>query len=69
MDAMNDSGRETTRARQRRRGIYLLPNIFTTGTLFGGFYAIIASTQGYFSMAAVAVFLAMLADKIGRAHV
>lgn len=48
--------------RQRRRGIYLLPNLFTTGTLFAGFYAIIAASQGRFSVAAVAVFLAMLTD-------
>lgn len=49
-------------ARQRRRGIYLLPNIFTTGTLFGGFYAIIAATQGHFGRAAVAIFVAMVMD-------
>jgi hypothetical protein len=27
----------------RRKGIYLLPNLFTTGALFAGFYAIIAA--------------------------
>ncbi|HLQ84805.1 MAG TPA: phosphatidylcholine/phosphatidylserine synthase [Salinisphaeraceae bacterium] len=49
-------------SRQQRRGIYLLPNIFTTGTLFGGFYAIIAATQGHFGMAAVGIFVAMMMD-------
>src|SRR5688572_26519018 len=35
-------------ARPRNRGIYLLPNLFTTGGLFAGYYAIIAATQGRF---------------------
>lgn len=46
----------------RRRGIYLLPNLFTTGTLFAGFYAIIAATQGHFHAASIAIFAAMLTD-------
>ncbi|RZO85553.1 MAG: CDP-diacylglycerol--serine O-phosphatidyltransferase [Oceanococcus sp.] len=49
---------------KRRRGIYLLPNLFTTATLFGGFYAIVASINGRFSIAAVAVFAAMFADAL-----
>lgn len=56
---------ETEKAeRRRRRGIYLLPNLFTTGTLFAGFYAVIASTQGKFGIACLAIFLAMLADML-----
>ncbi len=47
---------------KRRRGIYLLPNLFTTGGLFAGFYAIISSMQGRFEDAAIAVFIAMLMD-------
>ena len=50
--------------RRRRRGIYLLPNLFTTGTLFGGFYAIIAAMRGNFSIAAIAIFAAMVADSL-----
>ncbi|WP_067583993.1 CDP-diacylglycerol--serine O-phosphatidyltransferase [Endozoicomonas ascidiicola] len=46
----------------RRKGIYLLPNLFTTGNLFGGFYAIIAAQAGNFGMACVAVFVAMILD-------
>lgn len=49
---------------RRRRGIYLLPNLFTTGTLFAGFYSIIAATQGRFTVAAVAIFVAMLTDML-----
>lgn len=46
----------------RRRGIYLLPNLFTTGALFSGFYAIIAGMNGNFEGAAIAIFVAMILD-------
>ncbi|WP_341504172.1 CDP-diacylglycerol--serine O-phosphatidyltransferase [Gallaecimonas sp. GXIMD4217] len=46
----------------RSKGIYLLPNLFTTAGLFSGFYAVVASMQGHFTAAAVAVFIAMLFD-------
>ncbi len=49
-------------AKPRPRGIYLLPNLFTSGGLFAGFYAIIAATQGRFSEACVAVFIAAVLD-------
>lgn len=49
---------------KRRRGVYLLPNLFTTGTLFGGFYAIIAGMQGHYSLAAIAIFAAMVCDSL-----
>lgn len=45
-----------------RRGIYLLPNLFTTAALFCGFYAIVAAMNGRFEQAAVAVFVAMVLD-------
>jgi len=48
----------------RRRGIYLLPNLFTTAALFAGFYAIIAGMKGQFELAAIAIFIAMLLDGI-----
>ena len=41
----------------RHRGIYLLPNLVTTGAMFSGFYAIIASIGGRYTEAAVAVFI------------
>jgi CDP-diacylglycerol--serine O-phosphatidyltransferase len=46
----------------RRRGIYLLPNLFTTGALFSGFYAIVQSMNNNFEYAAVAIFIAMVLD-------
>jgi len=46
----------------RRRGVYLLPNLFTTGALFAGFYAIIAALQGNFEAAPIAIFFAMVFD-------
>ena len=46
----------------RRRGIYLLPNLFTTGALFAGFYAIVQGMNNNFEFAAVAIFIAMVLD-------
>jgi len=46
----------------RRRGIYLLPNLFTTGALFAGFYAIVQAMNNRFEYAAVAIFIAMVLD-------
>ncbi len=46
----------------RRRGIYLLPNLFTTGALFAGFYSIVASINHHFELAAIAIFVAMVLD-------
>jgi CDP-diacylglycerol---serine O-phosphatidyltransferase len=48
----------------RSRGIYLLPNLFTTGGLFAGFYAIIAASAGQFTDACIAVFIAGILDGI-----
>lgn len=47
---------------KRRRGIYLLPNLFTTAALFAGFYAIVSAMNGRFENAAIAVFVAMILD-------
>lgn len=46
----------------RRRGIYILPNLFTTAALFGGFFAIVQAMQGDFEKAAIAIFIAMVLD-------
>jgi CDP-diacylglycerol--serine O-phosphatidyltransferase len=46
----------------RKRGIYLLPNLFTTAALFAGFYAIVQAMNGRFEFAAVAIFVAMILD-------
>ena len=45
-----------------RRGIYLLPNLFTTGALFSGFYAITSAIGGFYETAAIAIFVAMILD-------
>ena len=49
-------------ARRPARGIYLLPNLLTTGCLFAGFYAIVAAIDGNFERSGIAVFVAMLFD-------
>ncbi|WP_232090386.1 CDP-diacylglycerol--serine O-phosphatidyltransferase [Billgrantia diversa] len=46
----------------RRRGIYLLPNLFTTSALFAGFFSVVAGINGDFTAAAVAIFIAMVLD-------
>lgn len=46
----------------RRRGVYLLPNLFTTAALFAGFFAIVQGMNGHFEEAAQAIFLAMILD-------
>lgn len=45
-----------------RRGIYLLPSLFTTGAIFAGFYAIIVASKQQFEHAAIALFIAMILD-------
>ncbi len=49
---------------RRRRGIYLLPNAFTTAALFGGFYAIVMAMGQRYALAASAIFIAMLFDSL-----
>lgn len=46
----------------RERGIYLLPNLFTSAALFAGFYAIVQAMNGNFELAAIAIFIAMVMD-------
>ncbi|MCG6891154.1 MAG: phosphatidylcholine/phosphatidylserine synthase [Gammaproteobacteria bacterium] len=58
---MDDSNPKETR-KNMPRGIFLLPNLFTTGALFAGFYAIIAAMNGHFEIAATAIFIAGLLD-------
>lgn len=59
-----DNGLQKPKPPHRHRGIYLLPNILTTGTLFGGFYAIVAAMSARFEVAAVAVVIAMVLDNL-----
>ncbi len=46
----------------RRRGIYLLPNLFTMAALFAGFFAIVQAMSQRFELAAIAIFAAMVLD-------
>ncbi|NBW00374.1 MAG: CDP-diacylglycerol--serine O-phosphatidyltransferase [Betaproteobacteria bacterium] len=49
---------------RRRTSIYLLPNLFTTGCLFAGFFAIVQAMHGRFTEAAIAIFVAMVLDSL-----
>ena len=50
--------------RPRGKGIYLLPNLLTTGCLFSGFYAVVAAIDHHFAQAGIAVFAAMIFDTL-----
>jgi CDP-diacylglycerol--serine O-phosphatidyltransferase len=62
-DATHHDGGEMP-PRPRRKGIYILPNLFTLAALFGGFYAIVMAMNGRFEQAAVGVFCAMVLDSL-----
>ena len=47
---------------RRRRGIYLLPNLFTLAALFAGFFAIVQAMNQRFELSAIAIFAAMVLD-------
>ena len=67
MDDDNESGLadlETVVVKKRRKGIYILPNLFTLAGLFGGFYAIVMAVNGRFDLAAAGVFCAMVLDSL-----
>ncbi|MCV6611483.1 MAG: CDP-diacylglycerol--serine O-phosphatidyltransferase [Amphritea sp.] len=57
-----DKNGQQESVKPRSRGIYLLPNLFTTGALFCGFYAVVAGMNGVFDSAAIAIFVAMVLD-------
>lgn len=59
---MKIRNRKFKRRQERRRGVYLLPNLVTTASLFCGFYAIIAAIQGDFYRAAISILLAAVLD-------
>lgn len=55
-------GQKSETENKRRRGIYLLPNLFTTACLFSGFFSIVSAINGQFEHAAMAIFIAMILD-------
>jgi len=63
-DHIDDRVKNQIAPRPRSRGIYLLPNLFTTGGLFAGFFAVIAASQGRFEPACLAIFIAAILDGI-----
>jgi CDP-diacylglycerol---serine O-phosphatidyltransferase len=62
----DDEGAEAAEAlvRPRRKGIYILPNLFTLAALFGGFYAVVMAMNGRYEQAAYGVFCAMVLDSL-----
>ena len=63
-DSAHDADVVDTPPRPRRKGIYILPNLFTLAALFGGFYAIVMAMNGRFEQAAIGVFCAMVLDSL-----
>lgn len=59
-----NAAESASRPSLRRRGIYLLPNAFTTASLFCGFYAIVMAMNQKFDHASIAIFAAMLLDSM-----
>lgn len=57
-----EDAEKVEKVKKRGRGIYLLPNLFTTASLFSGFYAIVAAMNGHFENAAIAIFVSMILD-------
>ncbi len=55
---------ELAPAKPRRKGIYILPNLFTLAALFGGFYGIVMAVNGRFHEAAIGIFCAMVLDSL-----
>jgi CDP-diacylglycerol--serine O-phosphatidyltransferase len=54
--------RRKKKDKRRFRGVYLLPNLITTGSLFAGFYAIVAAIDGRFHKAAIAILVSLVLD-------
>ncbi len=61
--ALTDDDHEDAQ-RPRRKGIYILPNLFTLAALFGGFYAIVMAMNDRFEQAAIGIFCAMVLDSL-----
>jgi CDP-diacylglycerol--serine O-phosphatidyltransferase len=62
--SQSDDHPEGVVLRKRRKGIYILPNLFTLAALFGGFYAVVMAMNQRFDMAAAGVFVAMVLDSL-----
>ncbi len=60
----NEISRRDSRGRKRIRGVYLLPNLLTSASLFGGFYSIVASLDGSFVKASIAILISAVLDAL-----
>lgn len=60
IDSFSEANPST--APRPKKGIYLLPNLLTTGALFGGFFAVLSGFSGGYEIAAIAIFVAMVFD-------
>ena len=47
-----------------RKGLYVLPNLFTIAALFGGFYSVVMAMNGRFEQAVLGIFCAMVLDSL-----
>ncbi|EIM31358.1 phosphatidylserine synthase, partial [Leptothrix ochracea L12] len=63
-EGVTEAGSMSDVIRPRRKGIYILPNLFTLAALFGGFYAIVMAMNGHFDNAAIGVMCAMVLDSL-----
>lgn len=59
---LNIDGTSVVRKKEGHSGIYLLPNLLTTSSLFAAFYSIVASLKLQYDVAAIAIFIGMIAD-------
>jgi CDP-diacylglycerol--serine O-phosphatidyltransferase len=62
MSILNNMNTNVAFKHPRPRGIYILPNLFTIGSLFAGFFSIISSFKGVHDNAAIAILIAMIMD-------
>ncbi|MGJ7524362.1 CDP-diacylglycerol--serine O-phosphatidyltransferase [Variovorax sp. GB1P17] len=60
----DDTVPDEVQPRKRRKGIYILPNLFTLAALFGGFYSVVMAMNARFDLAALGVFAAMILDSL-----
>ena len=59
-----EEGEGALMRRPRRKGVYILPNLFTLAALFGGFYAIVMAMNGRYEQSCYGVFCAMVLDSL-----
>lgn len=64
LPSKNGDAPERVVVRKRRKGIYILPNLFTLAALFGGFYSVVMAMNNRFDLAALGVFCAMVLDSL-----